>query len=116
MVPAAGATNAAVRLSPARMAELTAPFSPMQWNDLFCFARPEINTLSLGVSKPSYYKQKFGEDPMARFAPQLSRMQADGFLTLSDDEIRLTHEGLLQVDRLCHEFFLPEHRQYARYT
>ena len=25
-------------------------------------------------------------------------------------------DGLLQVDRLLHEFFLPQHRQYARYT
>ena len=42
---------------PALMAGLTAPFSPMQWNDLFCFARPEINTLSLGVSKPSDFDE-----------------------------------------------------------
>jgi len=29
--------------------------------------------------------------------------------------LRLTREGLLQVDRLVHEFFLPEHRT-ARYA
>ncbi|MBX7209135.1 MAG: coproporphyrinogen III oxidase family protein [Verrucomicrobiaceae bacterium] len=80
------------------------------------FVREFILKLKLGVSRPGYYKQKFGEDVLARFAPQLSRMQEEGFLKLGDDEIRLTREGLLQVDRLCHEFFLPEHRQYARYT
>lgn len=80
------------------------------------FVREFILKLKLGVSKPSFYQQKFGEDVLTRFAPQLSHMQADGFLTLGDDEIRLTRAGLLQVDRLCHEFFLPEHRQYARYT
>lgn len=80
------------------------------------FVREFILKLKLGVSKPSFYKQKFGEDVLMRFASQLGHMQAEGFLTLGDDEIRLTREGLLQVDRLCHEFFLPEHRQYARYT
>jgi hypothetical protein len=42
---------------PPLMAGLTAPFSPMQFNDLFCFARPEIHTLSLGVSKPSDFDE-----------------------------------------------------------
>ncbi len=80
------------------------------------FVREFILKLKLGSSRPSYYKQKFGEDVLVRFAPQLSHMRSEGFLTLHDDEIRLTREGLLQVDRLLHEFFLPEHRQYARYT
>ena len=31
------------------------------------------------------------------------------------DDVRLNRDGLLQVDRLLHEFFLPEHRN-ARYT
>jgi predicted aldo/keto reductase-like oxidoreductase len=42
---------------PALMAGLTAPLSPMQFNALFCFARPEINTLSLGVAKPSDFDE-----------------------------------------------------------
>jgi oxygen-independent coproporphyrinogen-3 oxidase len=29
--------------------------------------------------------------------------------------LRLNRDGLLQVDRLLHEFFLPQHRN-ARYT
>ncbi len=37
-------------------------------------------------------------------------MQDEGFATLGPDEIRLTRDGLLQVDRLLHEFFLPHHR------
>jgi len=31
------------------------------------------------------------------------------------DAIRLNREGLLQVDRLLHEFFLPQHRN-VRYA
>jgi predicted aldo/keto reductase-like oxidoreductase len=38
---------------PASLVELCRPLSPMQFNDLFCLARPEVHTLSLGVSKPS---------------------------------------------------------------
>ena len=37
-------------------------------------------------------------------------MQDEGFITLGPDEIRYTRDGLLQVDRLLHEFFLPHHR------
>jgi oxygen-independent coproporphyrinogen-3 oxidase len=38
-----------------------------------------------------------------------------GFLTVNDDLLVLNREGLLQVDRLLHEFFLPQHRN-ARYA
>ena len=43
-------------------------------------------------------------------------MQQEGFGSVKGDVIELTREGLLQVDKLLHEFFLPQHRQYARYT
>jgi oxygen-independent coproporphyrinogen-3 oxidase len=34
---------------------------------------------------------------------------------VEDGTVRLNRDGLLQVDRLLHEFFLPEH-QNARYA
>jgi predicted aldo/keto reductase-like oxidoreductase len=40
-----------------KMADLCAPLTPMQWNDLFCLARPEVHTLSIGVSKPSDFDE-----------------------------------------------------------
>ncbi|WP_038168286.1 coproporphyrinogen-III oxidase family protein [Verrucomicrobium sp. BvORR106] len=79
------------------------------------FIREFILKLKLGSVKPSYYQTKFGEDVLTRFAPQLGWMQDEGFAVLAPDEIRLTRDGLLQVDRLLHEFFLPHHRS-ARYT
>jgi oxygen-independent coproporphyrinogen-3 oxidase len=79
------------------------------------FIREFILKLKLGHVKPSYYKQKFGEDVLTRFAAQLGWMKDEGFATLGDDEIKLTRDGLLQVDRLLHEFFLPHHRT-SRYT
>jgi oxygen-independent coproporphyrinogen-3 oxidase len=80
------------------------------------FVREFILKLKLGRVQASYFINKFGEDPIKRFAPQLGYMQAEGFGSVEGDKIELTREGLLQVDKLLHEFFLPEHRQYARYT
>ncbi len=36
-----------------KLVRLCAPLTPMAFNDLFCLTRPEVHTLSLGVSRPS---------------------------------------------------------------
>ena len=40
-----------------KMARLCAPLSPMQWNDLFCLSRAEVNTLSIGAARPSDFDE-----------------------------------------------------------
>ena len=60
-------------------------------------------------------KRKFGVDVGQRFAAPLNHLQEEGFLRLDAEGLRLNRGGLLQVDRLLHEFFLPQH-QSARYT
>ena len=40
-----------------KMANLCAPLTPMQWNDLYCLARPEVHTLSIGAAKPSDFDE-----------------------------------------------------------
>ena len=80
------------------------------------FVREFILKLKLGSVDAGYYRTKFNEDPLLRFAPQLAWIQSEGFGSVQGDRIELNREGLLQVDRLLHEFFLPQHRQYARYT
>ncbi len=72
--------------------------------------REFILKMKLGMVRPTYYQKKFGENVLARFAPQIKWMQDEGFASLGDDEIRLTRDGLLQVDRLLHEFFMSHHR------
>ena len=62
-----------------------------------------------------YFLEKFGVDITARFQESLARLRSWGVLDAEGDWLRLTREGLLQVDRLVHEFFLPEHRN-ARYA
>jgi hypothetical protein len=36
-----------------RLVELCAPLSPMQFNDLYCLARPQVHTLSCGANRPT---------------------------------------------------------------
>ena len=40
-----------------KLRSLTAPLTPMQFNDLYCLARPEVHTLSLGAAKPSDFDE-----------------------------------------------------------
>jgi oxygen-independent coproporphyrinogen III oxidase len=81
------------------------------------FIREFVLKLKLGGFAPSYYKEKYGEDVLTRFAPQLKKLTAEGFMEIAGpDWVKLTREGLLQSDRICYEFFLPQHTQYARYT
>ena len=57
--------------------------------------------------RPSYYREKFGIEVMESFASELAWLLDEGFAEIGDDKIELTRDGLLQVDRLLHEFFLP---------
>jgi oxygen-independent coproporphyrinogen-3 oxidase len=77
--------------------------------------REFVLQLKLGLTHASYFDQKFNTDVLRRFAQPLATLREWGYLTVAGDEIRLNREGLLQVDRLLHEFFLPEH-QNARYA
>lgn len=40
-----------------RLRALCAPLTPMQFNDLYCLARPEVHTLSLGAARPSDFDE-----------------------------------------------------------
>jgi oxygen-independent coproporphyrinogen-3 oxidase len=77
--------------------------------------RELILQFKLGRVDAGYFRQKFGVDLPQRFAPELARLQEWGFLAVDGDLLRLNREGLLQADRLVHEFFLPQHRD-ARYA
>jgi oxygen-independent coproporphyrinogen III oxidase len=77
--------------------------------------RELVLQFKLGRVSRSYFERKFGVDIQGRFAAALATLAAGGFLNSMGDWLCLTREGLLQVDRLVHEFFLPEHRN-ARYA
>jgi hypothetical protein len=42
---------------PKKLVDLCAPLTPMQFNDLYCLARPEVHTLSCGVSRPGDFDE-----------------------------------------------------------
>ena len=77
--------------------------------------REFILQMKLGHLKFSYFNEKFGTNAAERFAKPLQTINDWGFATVDGDDLRLNREGLLQVDRLLHEFFLDEHRN-ARYA
>jgi len=84
-------------------------------NDDERLIREFVLQMKLGHVSRSYFKQKFGIEPAERFAAPLQTLKDWGFLTVEGDTILLNREGLLQVDRLLQEFFLPQHRN-ARYA
>jgi oxygen-independent coproporphyrinogen-3 oxidase len=77
--------------------------------------RELVLQLKLGRISCAYFQNKFGVDIRQRFAVPLQTLRDWGFLTVDGDAVILNREGLLQVDRLLHEFFLPEHKN-ARYA
>ena len=76
--------------------------------------REMILQLKLGHVSRAYFRKKFGVEITERFAEPMQRLKDWGFLEIEGDQVLLNREGLLQVDRLFQEFFLPQHKN-ARY-
>ena len=79
------------------------------------FIRELILQFKLGSVSIDYFKNKFGGDITVEFAEPMQRLKDWGFLSIEGDRVKVNRMGLLQIDRLIHEFFLPEHRN-VRYT
>ena len=77
--------------------------------------RELILQMKLGRVRRPYFQQKFGVDVGERFSAPLAALRDRGFVAIERDDLKLSREGLLQVDKLLHEFFLPQHRG-ARYV
>lgn len=79
------------------------------------YIREFMLQLKLGRVRTEPFTRKFGRDPREQFAAPLTTLRDQGFLNVSGDQVSITREGLMQVDRLLHEFFLPHH-QTGRYA
>jgi oxygen-independent coproporphyrinogen-3 oxidase len=77
--------------------------------------RELVLQFKLGRISREYFQRKFGVEVLAHFQDAIARLQSWGALVVDGDRLLLTRDGLLQVDRMVHEFFLPEH-QTARYA
>lgn len=72
--------------------------------------REFVLQMKLGRIQNEYFQRKFGVDVLQRFAAPLHELEDEGFVALQPESLQLSRDGLLQVDRLLHRFFLPQHQ------
>ena len=71
--------------------------------------RQFVLKMKLGRLETQPFRDRFDVDVTERWGDALRLFQNHGLLKFNRDRIDLTRDGLLQVDRLLHAFFLPEH-------
>jgi len=84
---------------PKKLVDMCAPLTPMQFNSLYCLARPQIHTLSCGAARPSDFDDHVAGlahyDRAAEvIAPIEARLRAEMLRVLGDDWCRRWFEGL----------------------
>jgi predicted aldo/keto reductase-like oxidoreductase len=84
---------------PAKLVDLCAPLTPMQFNDLFCLARPEVHTLSCGVAQPSDFDEHVAaladyDRAVEASAPVAERLRAEMVRSLGADWCAHWPEGV----------------------
>jgi len=78
--------------------------------------REFVLQLKKGAVAPSYFREKYGVDPLVRFRDAISSLDRDGHLAQATGErIAVTRDALLRVDTLLPRFFLEQHAG-IRYT
>ena len=84
---------------PPKMVGLCAPLSPMQFNDLYCLARPQVHTLSCGANKPGDFDEhvaalEFYDKIPETIAPIEKRLRGEMERVLGADWCGRWFEGL----------------------
>jgi hypothetical protein len=84
---------------PNKLVELCAPLSPMQFNDLYCLARPQVHTLSCGANKPGDFDEhvaalEFYDKIPETIAPIEKRLRAEMERVLGADWCGRWFKGL----------------------
>lgn len=72
--------------------------------------REFILQLKTGSVEAAHFRAKFGIDLVDSLRRECEQLENEGFLTFDEDSICLTRAGLLDVDWLLPNFYLPEHR------
>jgi predicted aldo/keto reductase-like oxidoreductase len=86
---------------PPKLVELCAPLTPMQFNDLFCLARPQVHTLSCGVARPGDFDEhvaalRYYDAAEKTIAPIEGRLRMEMKRALGADWCASWFEGLPQ--------------------
>ncbi len=98
---------------PPKMVDLCRPFTPMQFNDLFCLARPEVHTLSCGAARPSDFDEhiaalSFYDSIGALIPPVEKRLRAEMERVLGRDWCERWAEGIPEYVTVPGEINLQE--------
>jgi len=84
---------------PPKLVELCAPLTPMQFNSLYCLARPEVHTLSCGAARPGDFDEHirtldFYDQLPGVIAPMEQRLRAEMERVVGADWCARWFEGL----------------------
>jgi len=96
-----------------QLVDLCRPLTPMQFNDLFCLARPEVHTLSIGAARPSDFDDHIAAlehyDRAAEVAgPIAERLRAELRRVLGADWLDCWSHGLPSFERIPGEVNVQE--------
>jgi oxygen-independent coproporphyrinogen-3 oxidase len=73
--------------------------------------REFVLQLKLGRAEHDYFQRKFGVSIVDRFHAPLAAAASRSWLSREGDDIVVSREGLLRVDRMLPLFYLPDHGQ-----
>ena len=95
-----------------KLAELTKPLHPMVFNGLFCLSRPEVHTLSCGVSKPSDFDVHMEtvellEQAAELVEPIVQRLEEEMVRVHGEEWVATWREGIPDWDRTPGEINIP---------
>lgn len=84
---------------PQKLVELCQPLTPIQFNDLYCLARPDVHTLSVGAAKPEDFDEhvaalEYYDNIEETIAPIEARLRDTMKQTLGEDWYTRWSEGL----------------------
>ena len=84
---------------PRKLVDLCKPLTPMQFNDLYCLARPQVHTLSIGASRPGDFDEhvaalEFYDRAAEIIAPIEQRLRAEMDKALGAEWRQRWFEGL----------------------
>jgi len=98
---------------PPKMVELCQPLTPIQFNNLYCLARPEVHTLSIGAARPSDFDEHvasldYYDKQEEVVVPVAQRIEEEMMEQLGEDWCTRWPEGLPEYTEIPGEINVQE--------